>query len=51
MNKNEITGDTLVSKQNTESYRSGWDRIFGEKLETNTNDHNGLCSEHPQQEV
>ena len=29
--KNDITGDPLVSKSPTESYRDGWDRIFGKK--------------------
>lgn len=28
---NDITGDALVSKSTTESYRDGWDRIFGKK--------------------
>lgn len=27
--KNDVTGDALVSKTTTESYRDGWDRIFG----------------------
>jgi hypothetical protein len=30
-NKNDITGDSLVSKASTESYRSGWDNIFKKK--------------------
>lgn len=29
--KNDITGDTIISKQPSESYRDGWDRIFGKK--------------------
>lgn len=28
---NDITGDKLVSKKTEESYRDGWDRIFGKK--------------------
>jgi hypothetical protein len=28
MSKNDITGDKLVSKANTDSFRDGWDRIF-----------------------
>jgi hypothetical protein len=28
---NDITGDALVSKSNTEKYRSEYDRIFGSK--------------------
>jgi hypothetical protein len=30
-NKNDITGDDLKSKANTDLYREGWDRIFGKK--------------------
>lgn len=26
---NDITGDKLIIKSSTESYRDGWDRIFG----------------------
>lgn len=29
--RNDITGDTLISKSATEAYRDGWDRIFGNK--------------------
>lgn len=29
--KNDITGDTIVSKQTTDEYREGWERIFGWK--------------------
>lgn len=29
--KNDITGDSLVTKSPTEAYRDGWDRIFGNK--------------------
>lgn len=31
--RNEITGDALQTKVGTDSYRSGWDRIFGKKPE------------------
>lgn len=27
--KNDITGDALVSKETTDAYREGYDRIFG----------------------
>lgn len=27
--KNDITGDTLVTKVTSETYRDNWDRIFG----------------------
>ena len=30
---NDITGDLLKSKKPTDSYRDGWDRIFGKKTE------------------
>jgi hypothetical protein len=28
---NDVTGDALVSKQSTDTYREGWDRIFAKK--------------------
>lgn len=28
---NDITGDKLITKSSTDSYRDGWDRIFGKK--------------------
>jgi hypothetical protein len=28
---NDITGDQLISKKASDSYRTGWDRIFGSK--------------------
>jgi hypothetical protein len=31
--KNDITGDSLVSKASTESYRNNFDNIFGKKKE------------------
>lgn len=29
--KNDITGDSLISKTNTDAYRDNYDRIFGKK--------------------
>jgi hypothetical protein len=29
--RNDITGDSIATKTSTESYRDGWDRIFGKK--------------------
>jgi hypothetical protein len=29
--RNDVTGDQLISKSPTDSYRDGWDRIFGKK--------------------
>ena len=29
MSRNEITGDSLITKPASNSYRDGWDRIFG----------------------
>ena len=29
--KNDITGDSIVTKNPSDAYRSGWDRIFGNK--------------------
>lgn len=34
MNKNDITGDRLISRVVSDSYRDGWDLIFIEKEET-----------------
>lgn len=31
--KNEITGDSLISKPTTDAYADGWERIFGKKDE------------------
>ena len=31
--RNDITGDSLTTKSATDSYRNGWDRIFGKKKE------------------
>lgn len=32
--RNDITGDSLTTKSATDSYRNGWDRIFGKKDST-----------------
>lgn len=29
--KNNITGDSIKTKHNTQSYKDGWDRIFSPK--------------------
>lgn len=29
--KNDITGDSIISKTNTKQYEDNWDRIFGKK--------------------
>jgi hypothetical protein len=29
--KNDITGDSIISKTNTKQYEENWDRIFGKK--------------------
>lgn len=29
--KNDVTGDLIKSKTNSDAYASGWDRIFGKK--------------------
>ncbi len=31
MSTNDVTGDKLITKQATDAYRDGWDRIFGKK--------------------
>lgn len=34
--RNDVTGDNLVSRSNTNEYRSNWDKIFGNKKESDT---------------
>ena len=34
--KNDITGDSIVSKPSSQSYRDGWDAIFGNKENTDS---------------
>ena len=29
--KNDVTGDAIATKSNTDAYREGYDRIFGKK--------------------
>lgn len=29
--KNDITGDAIKSRTNSQAYEDGWDRIFGKK--------------------
>lgn len=29
--KNDITGDSIQSREPNDAYRQGWERIFGEK--------------------
>jgi hypothetical protein len=36
--QNDITGDHIITKVSNETYRSGWDRIFGKKKEENPPD-------------
>lgn len=31
--KNDVTGDSLVSKVSSEAYKANWDAIFGKKKE------------------
>jgi hypothetical protein len=33
--KNDITGDQLKSKPQSEKYRDNWERIFGQKKKDN----------------
>lgn len=32
--KNDITGDSIATKETTDAYRDGYDRIFGKKAES-----------------
>ena len=36
--KNDITGDTIATRQITDSYRDNFDRIFRKKKDEPTND-------------
>lgn len=29
--KNDITGDSIITKSSTDKYRDGWERIFGKQ--------------------
>lgn len=31
--KNDVTGDSIQTKVNSDSYRDNWERIFGKKKE------------------
>ena len=31
MSKNDVTGDKLITKNTTDSYRDNWDAIWGKK--------------------
>jgi hypothetical protein len=33
--RNDVTGDSLVSRSNNDQYRSNWEKIFGKKTDTN----------------
>ena len=35
--KNDVTGDSLISKSSNEKYRSEWDRIFGKSKDAKKN--------------
>lgn len=42
--RNDVTGDSLISKGPTDAYRDGWDRIFGKKKDMDTcNIFTGFC--------
>lgn len=36
MSKNDITGDSLVTKPATAAYQEGWERTFGKRPELET---------------
>ena len=36
-NQSPITGDHLITKPSSKAYRSGWDRIWGDKTKPNAN--------------
>lgn len=38
--KNDITGDSISTKQVSDKYRDNYDRIFGKGKETKSNDKN-----------
>ena len=36
--KNDITGDSIQTKVNSDKFRDGWDAIFKKKVEENENE-------------
>ncbi len=53
--KNDITGDTIATKSNSDLYRSGWERIFGRRQEnkepeqpTNSSEQTQPCKDQQQ---
>jgi hypothetical protein len=38
--KNDITGDLIASKTNSDAYRDGWERIFSAKKEIREQEEN-----------
>ena len=49
--KNEITGDSLVSKKNNDNYRNNYDAIFGKKKEEKDDGNNRVAETVPEQEA
>ncbi len=45
--RNDVTGDFIVSKPNSDMFSDGWDRIFGKKkaLEESIKEHKELYTE------
>jgi hypothetical protein len=45
--RNDVTGDFIVSKPNSDMFSDGWDRIFGKKkaLEESIKEHEKLYTE------
>lgn len=44
MSKNDVTGDNIVTAASSEAYRSGWDRIFGAKIDKTATEHGDIIN-------
>lgn len=45
VSKNDIAGDSISSKPNSDAYRDNWDRIFGKKEVPKEEEEFRRCSE------
>ena len=43
--KNDVTGDTLITKAPTDAYRNNWDNIFNKKQELKEEVHVDILAE------
>ena len=48
--RNDVTGDTLVTKKNSKKYRDNWEMIFGDKTQHEEGDSKKEDSEELQED-